>query len=485
MSDSHSEEYQAESNEATNRTKEFTEKYFTSLSSTTSPDGSSFADDLNGVEDEESDGFCFDFDKSQITHLGTNQLLNLALFIRPGLLVENGKGPDDSEMSTTCCQPNICSKRIHTSTDLDLSLARSPGKYEKAPIAAVVYVAENIVSLQNDSPIVPMVFPEGKQGCHEELWNKQQMAVAPKPQNIQAAINILFPSWIELEGVEDVAELSFEILFMAMCQTFDLTTADGWLKLLKRMLNGTDGGDFPSDRIQNMEALRFFTSVVFATTIPLSVALLAGEGAVFSLKQRVMSPNENLLPDGRGHQAVRTSFRLVEGDCGLDGLDLKTYSHVQRSCFSASSESSSIKDFVMDNALRVTEKGSTTTVGGKVNQTTTVGEYKMELVQGVEFALDLVLEIVEHNPQAASVIHSHVTRYLAANGREGEVYGKEYPPREEFLKKMEDSIFNAAPSRKRVPKEVAWIINLLTQFKDPASASAMFFLLCNDIEVSQ
>ncbi|CAJ1960034.1 unnamed protein product [Cylindrotheca closterium] len=225
-------ESDSEDKEPQSRSEKFAVKYIDSLSAITG-DGSSIASEWN-KEDKESNNF--DFDKSQITHLGRNQLLNLSLFIWPGILAENEKEPDDSEISITCCQPNICAKRVHTSKDLESSLARSSAKYEQAPITAVVYVAEKGMASQNDSPIVPMNFPESKQGCHEELWNNQYMAVTPKEKDIESAIDILFPKWSEQEEVECAGDLSFELLFMAMCQTFDLTTVGGWLKLLKRLI---------------------------------------------------------------------------------------------------------------------------------------------------------------------------------------------------------------------------------------------------------
>ncbi|CAJ1948661.1 unnamed protein product [Cylindrotheca closterium] len=295
---------------------------------------------------------------------------------------------------------------------------------------------------QNDSPIVPMNFPESKQGCHEELWNNQYMAVTPKEKDIESAIDILFPKWSEQEEVECAGDLSFELLFMAMCQTFDLTTVGGWLKLLKRLIVNKS-----PPRIQNIQVLRCYTSLIFANRVNLSMALLTGEEFVFALKQQTMSAAENLLPD-RGQKEVCTSFRLLKDDFGLDYPRLKRYSHQQRALIAESSESASLKDFVMENALRITEIGSNFVA--KVNKKTDLDQYTIYLQENHEFALNLLLEVVEYNSQVWAIVNSHVKRYLVQNGREGGVYGKGYPPREEFLKKMKASRFNAAPSRKKV-----------------------------------
>ena len=50
-------------------------------------------------------------------------------------------------------------------------------------------------------------------------------------------------------------ELSFDALFNDICQEFDLTTVEGWLKLLKRQQVNT-GSDLPPEQIDTGDVLR-------------------------------------------------------------------------------------------------------------------------------------------------------------------------------------------------------------------------------------
>lgn len=423
-----------------------------------------------------------DFDKSQISSLGINQLLVLSLFVRPGLLVEKDKDTSDSETSVTCCQPDVSAKRIHTSKDLESFTTTNI--YEQAPITAVVYKAEKVSALQNDTPIVPVIFPESKRGCRlEEVLNPRFMAVEAKERDFQRAIDILFPDWGERETDDSAGEQSFDVVFMAMCQAFDLTKPNGWLKLLKRLHSPP-----PSKASQtlNLQNLYSFTSVLFAAKIEFSVALLTGEGPVFSWKQRLMSGAANFeLPRNCSHHdRISTSFRLLR-DYGLNQLCLKGYSHKQRTLIASSSESGSLKDLVMETALKIVQKG-TSAVVSEVDEKTDLEQYGLFLQKNHANALDALLATRGYNPHVQFIVESHVklkkNRNSTANDDDADE-DEEYPPRKDFLKQMKNVKFNAAPSQKKVAKEMSWIINLLTQFDDPSSASALFSLLCNDDKV--
>ena len=203
-----------------------------------------------------------------------------------------------------------------------------------------------------------------------------------------------------------------------------------------------------------------------------------------AIKQRLMSVGVNSLPNDCNEE-IRSSFRLLRDDYGLNKNQLKRYSHKQRTRIASSSESGSLKDLVMEHALkRIQEGTSALTVNGQ----TDLEAYEGMLSTNQEKALAALLATKEYNPHVQTIVESHVKIYLnnRKNGdtEEEEEQDEEYPPRRAFLKKMKEVRFNAVPSKKKAPKEMSWIINMMTQFDDPASADALFSLLCNDKEVS-
>lgn len=434
-------------------------------------------------QSKQDSDYILDFDKSQISSLGINQLLILSLFVRPGLLVEKDKDPSKSETSITCCQPDVSAKRIHTSKDVESFTTTGP--YEQAPITAVVYKAEKVSSMRNDSPIVPMIFPASKRGCClEEVINPRFMAVQAKEGDFQQAIDILFPDWDGGETPADCDERSFDVVFMAMCQAFDLTKPKGWLKLLKRLHNSPPS---QAPHTLNLQNLYSFTSLLFAVKINFSVAILTGEGPIFSWKQRLMSGKANFeLPNKNSHNhRVSTSFRLLQNDFGLHQQSLKGYSHKQRTTFASSSQSGSLKDLVMETALKIVQRG-TSAVVSEVDEETDLDQYGRLLQKNHANALDTMLATRGYNPHVYLIVESHVKLNKIRNSTPEEDDADDdeaYPPRKDFLNQMKNVKFNAAPSRKRVAKEMSWIINLLTQFDDPSSAAALFSLLCNDDKV--
>ena len=89
------------------------------LLSSKKPGDETFAPYWNKLTEEEE---VLDYDKSLINRLGKNHLLNLALFVPPGLLVKEGKKPGGSQdMCITCCQLDLSAKRIHKLKDLALA----------------------------------------------------------------------------------------------------------------------------------------------------------------------------------------------------------------------------------------------------------------------------------------------------------------------------------------------------------------------------
>lgn len=415
------------------------------------------------------------FDKSILSKLSSRSLCCLALLTRPGLLVENGKLPGNSSTSGTCCQPDYSAKQFYATSELE-SVRSSPLELEGAPITCVAYKAVKVNEGEgNTSPIRPMIFPNIK--CHEEILQKNYMAVKAEEKDFKNSLQLLFPECnqdvVDDGGGDNLGSLE---LFLILLIQVDLSTTKGWIRLIKTLdkhLPDKISSTTCMPHGLNDTNLRWVASSLFTTKINFNLAFLSGEAAVLDLKLRQLAIDRTFAHlDSDNKEGLCTSFTLLQNDYDLEPQKLKRHSHDQRTLIASSSQSGSLKDLMMETALETIQKPISTIVasaGEKMDQ----AAYTNCLLKNQERALDFLIDSKYHNPHVQSIIESYMKKYDKS--------ATEFP-RRHFLDAMSKNIFN--PSfYKHTPKAMGCIICLLTQFDDPKSAEALLSLLCKDEEV--
>lgn len=412
------------------------------------------------------------FDPS--TTLGTNATIVMSLFLQPGCFMVDSKDAGDQTPFYTWCQPAFNVKQFHTPNDLK-SYNSTNKDSTQLPVCAVVYKASAKSKQNQKNVLVPMVFPAtGTRTFAEALGTDNLNAEKVKNQDLRQAFDLLFPNTPIHPHFE--RQNRFKTLLQLMCQSFDLTTQQGWVKLLKKLLSGKEEvAEVPA--FVSVQNLTTVTSLVFCYKINIFLALLTGEEPILAMKQRLMSA-ESPFPLLSGCQ-ISSSLKLLEEDFGLDEVELKQCSFHQRALFAKSSETGSLKDVLMENSLRLSKKRSS--VFDEVGEDTDPATYEnLQRITQRE-ALDALLATKEYNPHVRIILEAYIgkrERKMAPNPFKLE----EEDPWADFLARIFKLRFRPVTDR-GVPHEISWMVNMMTQFDSPSSALALFSLLCKDEEV--
>lgn len=411
-----------------------------------------------------------------LANVGTNSIIVTSLFLRSGCFMVDSKDDGASTPFYTCCQPGFSAKQFHTPDDLQSYSSKKDST--QLPICAVVYKASQQTAQNHNNALVPMIFPAGGTSTFkEEFGTCSLFAEKAEKDEFKQVLNLLFPNPAAHTAPTPEKESSFKHLFQRMCQAFDLTTQKGWVKLLKKLLS--DKGQVEVPTFASIKTLTLVTSLVFSSKININLALLTGEAPILAMKQKLLSAESPFRLLNRCQ--IASSLNLLEDDFGLDQAQLKECSFRQRMLFAHASESGCLKDLLMDHSLKIIKKGSS--VFDRVDEDTDPVAYDKLHQSSHKVALEAVLATKKYNPHVRTILATYVDKKKKqmASSPGGATKEEDW---DDLLARMFKIRFRPVTDRSKAPRDISWIINMMTQFDTPSGALALFSLLCNDKEVS-
>lgn len=407
----------------------------------------------------------------------------LSLFLDLGMLKKEKEGREGEECLPVSCQPDVNAKRFTEVYDIKtLSLSR-------VPVTAVLFSRT-----QNDSAGQSQVQPMHVSTPAQASLGENHVAQSVSKEHISSAFKILFGNSIDdiiqsFSDHEEVKEkgkqkllcpaLYFFVLLTAIEYAFPLHESRGWLLLLKQLLksevDSTTSSSSLFEDVQKdcnltcMRLVKQLTLVSFASLIKVKAAFLTGEATMYGVKHALLHEDEILseFPSFCSLQMF-TPLEFSTENSTLPCKALKKHSHDLLVATSEMLQTSSLLDFVMENAMNnatnEVDDDNDSVLLADLAGPVTLEEYEEQLHQAQKNAMDLLAEISTCNKHVESIIANY-------DANSSGIFSTQT-----MLPLIKKRLF-CPLSSKNMPYEIFWIVGLLTQWSEPESANALFSLL--------